>query len=152
MTEYKKYKWSQLNHLQLGKFAEYFVKMEFTMLGFDVYTTEVDDKGIDFLIRNGTNYYDIQVKSISGKNYIFFPKSKFILRPNLFAAIIIFREEIEPKIYLIPSMEWTKPNNLLVSRDYENKKSKPEWGINISERNIELLEKYKFSQTTKLLI
>jgi len=38
--------WSKLNHLQLGKYAEYLVKMEFTRYGFDVYATEVDDKGI----------------------------------------------------------------------------------------------------------
>jgi hypothetical protein len=44
--------------------------MEFTLYGFDVYTAEVDDKGIDFVIRKerrrGTDiefvYYDVQVK------------------------------------------------------------------------------------------
>ncbi len=41
------YDWGKLNHLQLGRYAEYFVKMEFTRHGFDVYSAEVDDKGID---------------------------------------------------------------------------------------------------------
>ena len=48
-----KYDWSRLTHLQVGRFAEYFVKMEFTLYGFDVYQAEVDDKGIDFVIRKG---------------------------------------------------------------------------------------------------
>ena len=76
----KKYEWSRLNHLQIGRYAEYYVKMEFTLAGFDVYGTEVDDKGIDFVIRkDSNNYYDIQVKSVRGLNYIFFLKEKFKL-------------------------------------------------------------------------
>ncbi len=45
------YDWGKLNHLQLGRYAEYFVKMEFTRHGFDVYSAEVDDKGIDLVVR-----------------------------------------------------------------------------------------------------
>jgi len=60
-----KYNWGRLNHLQLGKYAEYFVKMEFTLFGFEVYDSEVDDRGIDFVVRKDeNNYYDVQVKSI----------------------------------------------------------------------------------------
>ena len=44
-----RYEWSCLNHLQVGKYAEYFVKMEFTMYGWQVYSTEVDNRGIDFV-------------------------------------------------------------------------------------------------------
>lgn len=40
-----RYQWSKLNGLQVGRYAEYFVKMEFTMHGFQVYTSEVDDRG-----------------------------------------------------------------------------------------------------------
>src|SRR3990170_2253645 len=47
----KKHAWSELNSLQIGKYAEYFVKMEFTQYGFDVYSSEVDDRGIDFVVR-----------------------------------------------------------------------------------------------------
>jgi hypothetical protein len=39
-----KYKWDESDNLQLGKYAEYFTKMEFTLYGFDVYSAEVDDK------------------------------------------------------------------------------------------------------------
>jgi hypothetical protein len=40
----QRYIWSKLNNLQVGKFAEYFVKMELAMYGFLVYCTEVDDR------------------------------------------------------------------------------------------------------------
>ena len=37
--------------MQLARYAEYFVKMESTRHGFDVYAAEFDDKGIDFIVR-----------------------------------------------------------------------------------------------------
>ena len=41
-----RYSWDRLNHLQVGRFAEYYVQMEFALYGFEVYTTEVDDRGV----------------------------------------------------------------------------------------------------------
>lgn len=139
--------WSRLNHLQLGRYAEYFVKMEFTLFGFDIYSSEVDDRGIDFVIRRGINrYYDVQVKSIRALNYIFLPKDRFQLRPNLLAAVVIFRPESSPDLYLIPATTWEAPNDLFVSRNYEGKKSKPEWGLNLSQRNLPLLVRFAFEK------
>ena len=136
----ERYDWSRLNRLQLGRYAEYFAKMEFTLFGFDVYTTEVDDRGIDFVIRKGDDrYYDVQVKSSRGFNYIFFPKDKFSPRVNLLAAVVLFFNGQAPQLYLIPSTAWLEPNALLVDRDYEGKKSKPEWGLNLSKKNLPLL-------------
>jgi hypothetical protein len=37
------------------------------------------------------------------------------------------------------------------SRDYEGKKSKPEWGLNLSRRTIPLLEQYRFERNVSLL-
>lgn len=36
-------KWSILNRMQLGEYAEYYAKMEFASYDLDVYTSEVDD-------------------------------------------------------------------------------------------------------------
>ena len=147
-----KYCWSRLNHLQIGKLAEYFIKMEFTLYGFDVYTSEVDDRGIDFVVRTDNGkYYDIQVKSIRGKKYIFFPKSKFNPSCNLYAAVVVFLENEPPHLFLIPSMSWASPNSLLVVYDYVGKKSKPEWGLNISEKNWDLLKEFSFDKIVATL-
>jgi hypothetical protein len=141
-----RYKWSRLNTLQVGKYSEYFVKMEFTLYGFDVYQAEVDDKGIDFVIRNRhDSYYDVQVKSVRGFNYIFFRKEYFELRNNLFAAVVILDEGETPKLFLIPATVWQNPNALFVSRDYgPPRKSKPEWGISLSPKNYPLLQPFAF--------
>jgi len=144
--------WSRLNHLQLGRYAEYLTKMEFTACGFDVFTAEVDDKGIDFVVRKSDNqYYDVQVKSCRNLKYIFFPKDKFVLRSNLLAAVVLFEDNKPADLYLIPSDVWRTPSDLFVSRDYEGKKSKPEWGLNLSHKNLPELQKYQFESMVSRL-
>lgn len=147
-----KYEWSKLNHLQIGRYAEYFVKMEFVMFGFEVYTSEVDDRGIDFVIRNGHKYYDIQVKAARNNNYIFFAKSKFQLRENLLATVVLLEERKPPNLYLIPSTRWLKCDDLFVNREYEGRKSQPEWGLNVSRKNLPLLEPYIFEKSVDNII
>ena len=148
----QRHQWSQLSKLQVGRYAEYFVKMEFTLHGFDVYSAEVDDKGIDFIIRKDEDrYYDVQVKSARNLSYIFFPKDKFSPRKNLLAAVALFSDNASPALYLVPSTAWLKPNSLFTSRDYEGKKSKPEWGLNLSQRNLPLLMPFAFETVVESL-
>jgi hypothetical protein len=140
-----RYNWKKLNRQQVGAFSEYFVKMELTMHGFQVYSTEVDDRGIDFVARRDKGFFlSIQVKSIRKKGYVFLQKDKFDIAPDWFLALAILNEGKEPDLYLIPAEAWKTPDALFVDRDYEGKKSKPEWGLNLSVKNMPLLEPYLF--------
>lgn len=148
----ERYDWSRLNHLQLGRYAEYFVKMEFTLYGFEIYSAEVDDRGIDFVVRKERGpFYEVQAKSSRNLNYIFLHKDKFPLREPLMAAVVLFSDRRAPQLYLIPSTEWARPSALLVSRDYEGKQSKPEWGINLSQKNLPLLAEFSFQSVVSRL-
>lgn len=152
MQPYEKYDWSRLNHLQVGKYAEYFAKMECVLHGFDVYSAEVDDKGIDFVIRKSSDrYYDVQVKSVRHFNYIFFQKSKFELRANMLAAVVFFIPNEAPNLFLIPSTVWLSPNACFVSRDYTDKKSKPEWGLYVTSKTYSMLAEYSFDKVAGTL-
>lgn len=147
-----RYGWARLNPLQVGRYAEYFTKMEFTLYGFEVYTSEVDDRCVDFVVRReGGQFFDVQVKSLRGYGYIFIPKSKFPIAPHRLVASVILHLEREPELYLIPMTAWMVPNQLLVSRDYEGLKSAPEWGINISRKNQALLDTFRFEQVVQRL-
>lgn len=142
-----KHKWSALNSMQVGRYAEYFVKMEFTMYGFEVYTSEVDDRCVDFVVRKGGGpFYDVQVKSIRvpTSSYIFIRKDHFPIADNRLVAVVLFSIGAVPDLYIVPMTAWNTVDPLLRSRDYPGKKSKPEWGINVSARNRPLLEKYRF--------
>ncbi len=139
-------RWSHLNNLQVGRYAEYFVKMRFVQQGFDVYSAEVDNRGIDFVLRKGPDrYWNVQVKSLRGTGYVFFQKSKFRIRPNLVVALVIFLEKREPELFLIPSAEWLHPGGILVDREYSGLKSAPEYGINISNKGLKALEPFRFA-------
>ena len=148
----QRYVWSRLNNQQVGKYTEYFVKMELTMYGFEVYTTEVDDRGIDFVARReGGPFIEVQVKSLRDSGYVFMQKTKFELRDSLYLAFGLLIEDKPPDLYLIPSRVWENPTGVFVSRDYEGLKSSPEWGLNVSRKNMPALEPCRFETTvTKL--
>ena len=144
----KNYTWKKLSRQQLGKFAEYYSKMELTLHSFQVYSPEIDDRGIDFITRYKTGpLFEIQVKSVRNSGYVYMEKSKFKLKDNLFCFLLIFNEGQPPDLFLIPSLEWNNPTNLLKDRKYKKEqKSKDEWGINISQKNMPLLQKFAFDK------
>ena len=129
--------WSELSHLQLGRYAEYYAKMEFASYGYDVYTSEVDDHGVDF-----------QVKAVRNLDYVYIRKDKMVLSPSRLVYLLLFSNGALPDCYVIPSQTWKDPNALFVDRNYDKpgQKSAPEWGINLSKKNLPLLEPYREEQ------
>ncbi len=124
-----RHSWKNLNTQQVGAYAEYFVKMELTMHGFQVYSTEVDDRGIDFVARHGAGpFIEMQVKSLRSMGYVFMQKTKFPIRDGSYLALCLLSESHEPKLFLIPSSVWLAPNAVFVDRKYEGEgmTSKPE--------------------------
>lgn len=122
------------------------------MFGFQVYRTEVDDRGIDFVVRYENNpFLCIQVKSTRALNYVFVRKDKFFLTNENFLALVLLEERKEPALYLIPGVTWKQPNPLFVDRQYEDRASRPEWGMNLSQKNLPLLEPYSFERQIRLL-
>lgn len=142
--------WTILNHLQLGQYAEYFAKMEFASYGLDVYTSEVDDHGIDFVVKdNDQRFCEIQVKSLRKSGYVFMRKTHFDINDNnLYLVLVLFFNGKLPDIFLIPAKVWIKPKGIFVDRNYDKpgQKSAPEYGINISKKNYGILEKYTFDK------
>ena len=138
-------KWSELNHVQLGRYAEYYAKMEFASYGFDVYTSEVDDHGVDFVAKAKDGaFYEIQVKAVRDLNAIFMTKDKWdINSERLNLALLLFTDGMLPEVYLIPARAWLKDDGLLYEKDYVGMKSKPEYGLRLSKKNLPLLEKYQ---------
>lgn len=148
--------WSVLNSLQLGKYAEYFAKMEFASYGLEVFTSEVDDRGVDFIVKDKMGRFcEIQVKSLRGNGYVFAQKSKFdISNESLFMALLIFKDGFLPKFFLIPAKTWRIPNEVFVDRNYDKpgQTSKPEYGINISNKNHVIMHSFRFEESIKYFI
>lgn len=126
--------------------------MEFASYGLDVYTSEVDDHGIDFIVKDKKGIFnEIQVKSLRNKGYTFMHQEKFDLsNKSLYLVLIIFEEDKLPNIYLVPTSAWNNENNMFIIRNFDKgQKSKPEYGVNIVNSNKEILEKYKFEYMVK---
>jgi hypothetical protein len=151
---FEKITYTGLHHLAVGRVGEYWTKIALTFNGLDVYTTEVDNKGIDFVVRSSNGrYFDIQVKSVRSPStsYVFISKEgewhEEKLRENLYLALVIITDYQAPKLYLIPSTAWKQESDILKSNgEGENgrkKYSKPEWGINLSEKNMSHLAEFE---------
>ncbi len=117
--------WKKLNREQLGKFGEYFAKMVFTSYGWYVYTTEVDDHGIDFVVKtpNDKEYFDVQVKSVTaGKDTLNIKEHKMIVDDRHLICYLRFTEGELPNVYVFRTKEWenTKYHQILGKNDYTN--------------------------------
>ena len=137
-------KWLQLNSLQLGRYAEYCAMMEFASYGHKIYSSEVDDHGVDFVTKISGKFYEVQIKSTLKSNYVFMlKKSMDVFDDARLVCYLRFAEDELPEVFVIPAKAWQTPNAILVDRDYAgSQKSKPEWGIQYSIKNRHLLEPY----------
>src|SRR5205823_7409877 len=95
-TSYK-----HLNTVQKGSFAEAYSKMAFTLEGFEVYTTEYDDRGIDFVIRNEEGkFFCVQVKAVGESANPFVYADKFEATSDFLVCVVRLVEGEMPEIYL----------------------------------------------------
>ena len=147
---------SEESRSKFGAYGEYYSKMEFSSYGFDVFTSEVDDHGIDFVAKGKKGYFAVQVKSAQvGTGYVFMGKEHFDIEDeSLYLCLLIFEQEKLPDMYLIPATAWNKETDLLRYRPYDKpgQKSKPEYGINLSKKNMFELKEYEFQEMVKVLI
>lgn len=142
-----KYDWNSLNHLQVGRFGESFVKLELTRLGCDVYTSDVDDRGIDFIVRlDSSHYLDIQVKTVRGYSYVYAREASFPDAENLYLALVILQNDAQPQMFCIPRTRWRSPDQVFVYRAYTDAKSPPEYGINLSAKNFRSLSEFSIDR------
>lgn len=140
--------WSrkELTRQKLGTFGEYYAKMSLASYGMSIYTSEVDDHGIDFVAETKQGFMKFQVKTIrQGTNYVFMLEEHFdVADDSLFLFLTILTDGEHPDSFIIPATAWgNDTTGVFVHRTYEGKKSKPEYGINLSAKNMPHLDTYK---------
>ena len=144
--------WSKLSKAQVGRYGEYLFQMALVSFGYDVFSSEVDDKGIDFVLRidgEKPQYHDIQVKTARIKNnWVFMKKSKFPIRKNNHLGLVRLIENEPPNLFVIPSMTWRESNALIGMREYTDKKSEPEYGLRLSKKNLHLMEPFRLTENS----
>ena len=137
---------SDLTRQKLGTFCEYYAKMSLASYGVSIYTSEVDDHGIDFIAESKRGFLKFQVKTIrKGTGYVFMREEYFdISDQSLYLFLLLLNDGEHSIEYLIPATTWDNDSsNIFVYHSYKGKKSKPEYGLNISAKNIPQLERFK---------
>ena len=143
--------WSRkgLTRQRLGNFGEYYAKMVLASYGMSIYTSEVDDHGIDFVAETNRGFMKFQVKTVRhGTNYVYMLEEHFAVEDEtLFLFLSILTDGELPVSYIVPATAWKNDvTGMFVYRTYEGKKSKPEYGMNLSAKNISFLENYKLEK------
>lgn len=146
--------WSrkELTTQKLGAFCEHYAKMTLISYGVNVYTSEIDDHGIDFVAEGRNDFLKFQVKSTrASSQYIFMTKEYFNINDDaMFLFLILLSDGNHPDMYIIPTAAWRQESKVFVSHNYEGKKSKPDYGVNISKKNMPELEKYHIENMLSL--
>lgn len=143
--------WSrkELNRQRLGSFGEYYAKMVLASYCMSIYTSEVDDHGIDFVAETKRGFMKFQVKTVRhDTNYVYILEEHFDVEDEtLFLFLSILTNGELPVSYIVPATAWKSDvTGMFVHRTYEGKKSKPEYGMNLLAKNMTLLERYKLEK------
>ena len=88
--------WSELSHLQLGRY-EYYAKNGVCFLRMRyIYTSEVHDHGVDFVaeIPDDGQYYEIRVKAVRNLDYVYIRKDKMVLSPLDWSYLYLYFQTV----------------------------------------------------------
>jgi hypothetical protein len=135
-----------LTNQELNKMAKEVVKKRFKANGATVHEK---DRNLLIKTEEGKNI-EVLVKSIRRPTeYVLILKKHMdVQQNNLFISLVVFSGEIDPELFLVPAEAFLKPNDLL--RDRPNYKE-PEFGMNVSNKNMPLLNIYEFDSYIKKL-
>lgn len=143
----------ELTRQQKGRIAEELAKVKFLSWGFEVYVPEVDERGIDLIVRHPATgcFYEVQVKGATNNNYLCFKKASVNSETKDKRLVCYVRLDDEPEqaFFLIPLSAWDGSNPLFPVYEYDKEgcSSAPEYGISVSKKNTHFLAPYRFDKT-----
>ena len=101
--------YKHLNKIQKGSLGVAFSKMAFTLEGFEVYNSEYDDRGIDFIIRNRSGkFFSVQVKTTDERSNPFIKEDKFQISNDFIFCAVRIIEGKPLSLYIARGSDWGK--------------------------------------------
>jgi hypothetical protein len=59
-----------MNKLKKGRYGEYYIILRLLEEGYEIYTSLVDDRGVDLVVKNvNGNFIEVQIKSVWERNW-----------------------------------------------------------------------------------
>jgi hypothetical protein len=148
--------WKDLNKMQLGRYGEYLVKMELTKAGCEVYTSEVDDRGIDFIVRTPSKtMHTVQVKTVRKAQAIHLDKRNFAVTSSSFLIITWFDNTFGPITLLFDARDWhgSPASEAKYLSMYKDKADNDFWVLHLDEKFIATFgHKYAFTSRVEAIL
>ena len=120
------------------------------MYGYLVFGAEIDDRGVDFVVRNEFGrHFDVQVKTVTGRNYTYIYESKF--SENLWICLVILTDGHHPTLYLLSGADWESDTSGLLQHHHYPKSREPEYGIHATKKRASAMEQYAFDRSVERL-
>lgn len=104
--------------------------------------TEGETRRNCLTVVRGTAAATVWVATRKALRYPFWVKTDWQPHEQHFACLVRLPETGAAEVYVIPTTVWEEPDGVFVSRDYVGRDSAPEWGINLSGRNLPALRPY----------
>src|SRR4051794_1641681 len=91
--------------------------------------------------------FEVFVSGASGWGYPMWTERRLQPSSTRFVALVRFPDEgSAPERYLIPTLDWLEPEPPLVNPQYEGLNSEPEYGIRLSARAFQKLQRYRWTR------
>ncbi|NRA39111.1 MAG: hypothetical protein HRU15_13285 [Planctomycetes bacterium] len=142
--------YSHLNTIQKGYFGEAYAKMAFTLEGFEVYSTEYDDRGIDFVVRNTSGkFFSIQAKSFGDNVNPFIYADKFQCSDDFIFCAVHLSEGQQASVYVACGNEWEDEDLTCLHHNPGGGKSGPYYEMRFAHSYVEQLKQFAFHKYTE---
>ncbi len=142
---------------KLIKYAQHFVKLELMKARLEVFQNESGRGGVDFIVKTSSGkYHELYLQPINliKERSIKIPKQEFgEPKDNLWVALVLFMNEMELVLYLIPSKTLAEPDDyIFIDNDQGDRfKHLSNWEIKVFTKAIPELSKFAFSNMLKEL-
>lgn len=142
----------------LRKQVEQFVKQELMKAGLEVFASESDNRGVDFIVKAPSGKYHelfLQPINLDFARSVKIPKGDLgELKDNLWIALVFVMKGIGPVLHLIPSKILESPDNYIFFDHEQDVRFKhlSNWEIKVFQKSIGELSKYSLTNMVSKLV
>ncbi|TRX51278.1 hypothetical protein FNH22_24390 [Fulvivirga sp. M361] len=141
----------------IRKPVKQFVEQELTKASLEVFSSERESRGVDFIAKTPSRKYHelfLQPINLDFTRSVKIPKGDLgEPKDNLWIALVFVMKEIEPVLHLIPSKVLENPDNYIFFNHEQDERFShlSNWEIKVFQKSIGELSKYSLTNMASRL-
>jgi hypothetical protein len=142
----------------LIKYAHQFVQLELLRAKLEVLPNKNRREDVDLIVKTSTGkHYELYFQPIDlekERGVKILKEDLGELKDNLWIALVLFMEEMEPVLYLIPTKTLATPDNYIFIDNEQDERFKhlSNWEIKVFTKAIPEMSKYSFSNMVSQIV